>query len=113
MQGVKLVRTPAMNSSGSAVAGLPEKRWARCVKSTGGLCVMGVSFLGSGNPTHKEHSHRGTAIHLCNEGAAQGSSAFAHHSRRHLAVVLSGREDWCRRTQRRRQVFVAPHHGGG
>src|ERR1017187_8560169 len=36
MQGVKLVSTPAMNSSGSAVAGLPEKRWARCVKSTGG-----------------------------------------------------------------------------
>src|ERR1035437_211717 len=139
MQGVKLVRTPAMNSSGSAVAGLPEKRWARCVKFTGGnytrcapyhvhaaaffrsvagirwsgLCVMGVSFLGSGKPTSQEHSHRGTAIHLRNEGAAQGSSAFAHHSRRHLAVVLSGREDWCRRTQRRRQVFVAPHHGGG
>jgi hypothetical protein len=34
MQGVKLVRTPAMNSRGSAVAGLPEKRAARWVKST-------------------------------------------------------------------------------
>src|SRR5689334_15225969 len=53
----------------------------------------------------------GTTVHLCNEGPAEGRSAFAGHSRRYLALLLSRREDRRARRQRRGQVVAAAHHG--
>src|ERR1039457_4552935 len=65
MHGVKLVRTPARNSSGSAVAGLPEKRSAICVKSTG--CIIRRRYRFRVRERYQAHdavtghsSHRGT-----------------------------------------------------
>src|ERR1019366_1192926 len=52
MQGVKLVSTPATNSSGSAVAGLPEKRSAICVKSTDGNYTRVLAFSVPEPPPH-------------------------------------------------------------
>src|ERR1017187_4515864 len=53
MQGVKLVSTPATNSSGSAVAGLPEKRSAICVKSTDGNYTLVLAFSVLETPLHQ------------------------------------------------------------
>src|SRR4051812_11857888 len=112
MHGLRLVRTPPAKSAGIATSGFERLTEGASTLKPVTMPVAVLNRLGL-LYHRKTHGINGCPVHLCNEGPAEGRSAAAHHSRRHLAELLSRRQDRRPRRQRRGQVLASPHHGRG
>ncbi len=63
-------------------------------------------------PRQGRQEPNGRTVHLHDAEPAEGGPAPARDPPRHLPFVLPGRQDRHPRSERRRQVHGAPHHGG-